>query len=690
MIPYSLHLALLLAACWSFYKLLLQNETYYKLNRGILLSCLALAFVLPFIPVAERFSLRATPTIEAYVPKVAPKPDVKTSAKAPVQTTETVYYVPTKPDQAKLSGATPVATKADALNREQIIKWVVWIYWFGVAAFGLNFLIQLIALLYQAYKRPFIQDGIYRIVELDGDKAPCSFGNTIFINPAKYDWDTYNQILMHEKVHIKQGHSVDLILAELMLVVQWFNPFAWLYRKEIESNLEFLTDDSVIHNHQVEPEAYQMSLVKVAVPNLSMRITTNYNQSLLKRRIMMMNSKRSNVHNIWKYLMLVPFLVLLLCIFNKPIQAALAKPQQPTAKNKFSFEVNGKTYTATKDTTIKLKGKNYSVKFGKPSTETEEQKTANEAPTPQVLAAMNSEGITAVYIKSFKDIGYSYTSLETMRSFYAADISAVYVKSFMDIGYKYLSPETMLSFNSVDISAVYVKSFIDIGYQYISPETMISFNTVDISASFVRSFKDIGYQYISPETMISFNTVDISASFVRSFKDINYAYLSPETMISFNTADISASFIRSFKDINYAYLSPETMISFNTADISASFVRSFKDINYPYLSPETMISFNTADITASFVKSFIDIGYKYTSPETMISFNVADVTASYIKSFMDIKYPYLSPDAVLSLQSSDVTASYVKSVQGTGKDVTPDDLTGKQTKPKTNGKKKPQ
>src|SRR5688572_5198754 len=117
------------------------------------------------------------------------------------------------------------------------------VYWLGVGIFLVNFLVQIIVLLYRAYSRPVIKDGKFRIVELSGDKAPCSFGNNIFINPEKYDWDTYNQILQHEKVHIRQGHTMDILIAELVLIFQWFNPFAWLYRREVESNLEFLTDD---------------------------------------------------------------------------------------------------------------------------------------------------------------------------------------------------------------------------------------------------------------------------------------------------------------------------------------------------------------------------------------------------------------------------------------------------------------
>jgi hypothetical protein len=70
------------------------------------------------------------------------------------------------------------------------------------------------------YKIDYFSD--YRIVEVSGDKAPCSFANTIFINPEKYDWQTYEQILMHEKVHVQKGQTLELLLAEVILVFQWY------------------------------------------------------------------------------------------------------------------------------------------------------------------------------------------------------------------------------------------------------------------------------------------------------------------------------------------------------------------------------------------------------------------------------------------------------------------------------------
>jgi hypothetical protein len=72
-------------------------------------------------------------------------------------------------------------------------KWLYYLYISGILIFGVNLLFQFIVLIIQCYNRPYVKDGPFRIIEISGNKAPCSFGNFIFINPSKYDWETYNQ-----------------------------------------------------------------------------------------------------------------------------------------------------------------------------------------------------------------------------------------------------------------------------------------------------------------------------------------------------------------------------------------------------------------------------------------------------------------------------------------------------------------
>ncbi len=425
MIPYILHVTLITTICLLFYKLLLQKETFYRLNRWTLMGCLAVSFGLPLLPVPREWSWQGQWVEKAFSSEqvsrdsqedrspqqvVAARPGLaatdgdshkrtvspaetvkeerrskaghKTAVKVngpaaggatpPVRASETLLLplqmvsgvstsVPEsnamaggqqgKPTTgaAKTTTGTPVGKDAgtpvtlfSGAMLLLVVQWLFYCYLFGVVLFGANFLLQLAMLLYQSYARPVIRDGNFRIVEISGNRAPCSFGNTIFINPENYDWETYNQILIHEKIHVSGRHTLDILLAEIALVIQWFNPFAWLYRREVENNLEFLTDANVLLHREVERSAYQLSLLRVSAPHLPFSLTNNYNQSLLKRRIVMMNSKRSSLHTVWKYFFLIPILTGLVCTLNKPVAfgAGNAKKNGPEPGNGSAKPVN--------------------------------------------------------------------------------------------------------------------------------------------------------------------------------------------------------------------------------------------------------------------------------------------------------------------------------------------------------------
>src|SRR5476649_2149839 len=166
MIPYSLHVALLLAICLLFYKLLLQKETYYRLNRVILLTCLVLAFVLPLIPVPRQFSLRAdTPVIAPANIATAPIANEDYSVNERLQAEATTKLIEQVKPQATVkaeAAAKPIAAKPQTVTTiakqiiptvpvmTRILKWAFWLYWCVVVAFGANLLLQIAVLLYQA------------------------------------------------------------------------------------------------------------------------------------------------------------------------------------------------------------------------------------------------------------------------------------------------------------------------------------------------------------------------------------------------------------------------------------------------------------------------------------------------------------------------------------------------------------
>jgi beta-lactamase regulating signal transducer with metallopeptidase domain len=346
----------ILLACLAFYKLLLRRETFYKVNRYMLIVCLVISFALPLLQVPEQFSLRKSSVVsrESSVVngELAKNNQQTVNTKQPANITQQPVTKNDKPETINDKQTNP------GFSFAQFMTWLFWIYWFGVIVFGASFLFQLVLLLYRAYRNPVIIDGPYRIVEVSGDKAPCSFGNNIFINPEKYEWETYNQILLHEKIHIREKHTVDILVAELLLIFQWFNPFAWIYRREIESNLEFLTDDQLMQKERVDKKSYQLSLVKVSAPHFPLSLTTNYNQSILKKRIAMMNTKRSNLHTAWKYFFLMPVLAFLACLLNEPMAIG-----QTSEKNKMNvknvrnhgMETQGYWFAIIKDDKVNIR-----------------------------------------------------------------------------------------------------------------------------------------------------------------------------------------------------------------------------------------------------------------------------------------------------------------------------------------------
>ncbi len=215
-------------------------------------------------------------------------------------------------------------------SKRSIMDWLYLIYLFGVIVLLANLLFQIISILIKIYKsNDRIKDTGAIIVNSTKIKEPCSFFNYIFINPEQYDFDVYEQIIAHEKIHVKQHHSLDLLLAEISVIVMWFNPFAWLFRKEVEKNIEYQTDHLLIENHYTEKDDYQMNLLKIATYKKPLTITTNYNQSLIKKRILKMNTKKSNPHSYWKYAFTMPLFFLLLLALNKPQLAFAQELAQP-------------------------------------------------------------------------------------------------------------------------------------------------------------------------------------------------------------------------------------------------------------------------------------------------------------------------------------------------------------------------
>jgi hypothetical protein len=694
MIPYVLHVALLLAICLLFYKLLLQKETYYRLNRVILLGCLAMAFVLPLIQVPQQWALRESPVPVATetIPVVA----IHLPQVTPAQS-----YSP----QPKVSstGNIKQAEEPQTPLLQRIIKWTFYLYWFGVVAFGANLLLQICVLLLQAYRKPVIIDGQFRIVELDDDKAPCSFGNNIFINPSKYEPDTFNQILLHEKIHIKQGHSLDLLLAELMLAFQWFNPFAWLYRKEVESNLEYLADNEVLHDITVERSDYQMNLLKVSVPNLSLRITTNYNQSLLKKRIVMMNAKRSNIHTAWKYLFLVPMMAFLVCALNEPAastevaKTSKAAKKQPftsvTSRNEGNWKatikgdkLDMKMYDDEQNNSMSSSDFLISEFTALPKGEEGSFKLVREAGTMQFTGRFDGTKGAGKY-KFTPDASYkSYLQSEGLAStnsdddmvFFFLNIKKDYIAMFRRNGYKNPSREDVIGCKALGVDDAYIKAMKQNGYTNIKLQELISGKALGITGSYISEIHKAGYPKVSWDKLISFKAQGIDGKYISKFKAANgkpgvvKSGTSDDDMVAFKALNVDDAYINSLKKEGYTNIPSSKLTSMKAVGVDGEFIHGFKAAGYDHISVDNLVSLKALGITPEFMSSFKAAGYKQLSVEQASSLKALGVTAEYLNGFKNAGYPDISIDNASGLKALGVTPEFVKGFKAIGYNISLD------------------
>lgn len=695
MIPYILHVALLISVCLLFYKVFLQKETFYNLNRIVLIFCLALSFALPLIRIPQQWAFRDSP--KAIEP--ADQPATPNQQVINIPTTETVkQQVIAKSTAANLKTQHLTATVIqDEPLLQRSVKWLFYLYWIGVVAFGLNLLLQIIVLLYQAYTKPVIKDGKFRIVELSGDKAPCSFGNNIFINPEKYDWDTYSQILLHEKIHIQQGHSLDILLAELVLVLQWFNPFAWFYRTEVENNLEFLTDDAVLGHKEIEISSYQMSLLKVLAPHLSLGITTNYNQSLLKRRIVMMNAKKSNIHIMWKYFFLLPLLGVLACALNDPAaygQTAAKTVAKIHASQKRSFNTatEGSWFADIKGDKVKIEFRNDGDEHNWSSNSDFELSEFSAIPrNKKGDFTLTREAGSILFNGKFdgnQGYGhYKYTANKEFKdflsqhgisdiedgdnfAFFIINIKKDYVLMLENNDYKGLSKDQLIAMGALKVDEPYIHFWKEAGYGNLSSDQLVSGKALGITAAYVDEIHKAGYKNISFDQLVSFKATGVNSKFISGLHGaqtsktgkpvIADSNLSADEVVSVKALNVDATYINSLQKEGYSNISMNDLTSMKAVGVTPKYIESLKTEGYTNIPAHQLVSLRSVGVTPEFIKSFAVIGYKNISINELSSMKAVGVTPALVSSLKASGYKNISANQLVSLKSVGVTPEFAK------------------------------
>ncbi|MEL6594225.1 MAG: M56 family metallopeptidase, partial [Bacteroidota bacterium] len=311
--------SLILLLCWGFYKLVLERESFFAANRWYLLGSLLLAALLPFVHLPALVEYQGVVEEMITVEKEpASQNALSVLVEAPIERSPKEQIL----TQTPISTPSPLVEPMPAqksMESHDLPFWLAVFYGLGVLVFLLNLLVQTVKMLLTiVWTKDRIDDGVATILNLEGALSPCSFFHYIFINPTLYDYDTYEQILAHERIHVRQRHSFDLVLAELGIALLWFHPIAWLMRKEIEKNLEYQTDDLLVRDTANDKKSYQLNLVRIASGTKSLSLSNHYNQSLIKQRILKMNAKPSNPRLYWKYVLIAPMMLLLAIVLNRP------------------------------------------------------------------------------------------------------------------------------------------------------------------------------------------------------------------------------------------------------------------------------------------------------------------------------------------------------------------------------------
>lgn len=268
----------LILFCLAYY-LILRKLTFYTLNRFFLLAGIVFSSLYPFVDPMVIFGGQE----EALKPIAAVLP---------------TFYM----------------AAADVAGFDY---WLIarLVFWAGVVMMSGRMLIRFYSL-YRVHQNSVPgKVSAYDVRLLEGNISTFSFWRNIYLNPELHQPTELDAVLEHEQVHVKEWHTVDILLAELTTVFYWFNPGVWYMRKAIKENVEFITDQQILKKG-IDRKAYQYSMIHTLSAGTPSVLMNNFNITGIKRRIIMMNAKKSSGIQLVRYVFLLPVLLVLTTAFT--------------------------------------------------------------------------------------------------------------------------------------------------------------------------------------------------------------------------------------------------------------------------------------------------------------------------------------------------------------------------------------
>ncbi|WP_286968611.1 M56 family metallopeptidase [Flavobacterium sp. UBA4854] len=266
------------------YYFLLRKETFFNSNRWFLLSGLIVSIILPLLTYTKVIWIDAAPDLNTNI-------------------------------QSTLLSVTQ--------NESAEFNWnyiILGLYGIGFLIFTIKLAIDFYSLNAIIKGKKIKQQADFKFVDINENIAPFSYFEYIVYNSSLYTASELESILEHEKVHSDQNHTLDVLISRIFSIIFWFNPIVWLYKKAISQNLEFIAD-SEASKKLTDKKAYQYTLLKITTHENCVAITNHFYQSLIKKRIVMLNKNQSKKRNSWKYYTVIPALAAFVLLFQVEVVA---------------------------------------------------------------------------------------------------------------------------------------------------------------------------------------------------------------------------------------------------------------------------------------------------------------------------------------------------------------------------------
>ena len=281
---YQLKVGLCLIVFYLLWKLLLSRETLHRFNRVLLLTVTALALVLPWVKLSVA---QPSPVGEGFI------------------SIEDMLIVP-------LADAESQETSSWNFVR---LTYIIYIIGVGVMLLWNLYNVMSLQRLLRRSRSQQLSNGD-KLHVMTGDIAPFSYFRHIVINEQDMR-EASQEILTHEQAHIRLGHSYDVLFMDLVLLFQWWNPAAWLLRRELKQVHEFEADEVVLQRG-IDAQQYQLLLIRKSVGDQLFSMANNLNYQSLKKRIRMMTTRRSSRWQQLRALTIVPMAALAVMAFARP------------------------------------------------------------------------------------------------------------------------------------------------------------------------------------------------------------------------------------------------------------------------------------------------------------------------------------------------------------------------------------